>query len=154
MPFVILDPGNLYIAWEPTIIYTLLGSCISIVLYLPESRVSAVCHSMLPNENTGGSAGPFRYVDSAIHYMMDSFRAHTLPTSSIQVKMFGGADMLDNINKASNTIGQQNIMAAINILKGYGLKIDSRKVGGIKSYKLYLRSDTGEVMLKNVVKKI
>ena len=64
LPFVYLKPGELYIAWEPTVITTLLGSCVSVVFYLAEPKVTAACHAMLPFQGYKHDQAPFRFVDS------------------------------------------------------------------------------------------
>lgn len=47
-PQVYLKPGELYIAQEPTIILTILGSCIGATFWNRRLGVGALCHAMLP----------------------------------------------------------------------------------------------------------
>ncbi len=43
-----------YIAEEPTIIWTILGSCVAVVFYNKRLKISAICHAQLPGEKLQG----------------------------------------------------------------------------------------------------
>ncbi len=68
---VYLLPGELYLAREPAIIRTILGSCVGVTFWSARLGVGALCHSLLPRCPTNGSAPMarawgHRYVDFAI----------------------------------------------------------------------------------------
>ena len=150
MPQVYLKPAELYIAWKPALITTLLGSCISVVLFLPASKVTAVCHAMLPSRRPHGADETFRYVDSSIEYMLDALKINQ-NYMSVRIKVFGGADVIGSQNLLGNgslTVGRQNIIAARQTLINHGLSTELEKVGGRKGYKIFVRSDTGQVRLR------
>lgn len=155
LPQVNLKPGQVVIASKPTIISTLLGSCVSVVIYHLQRRVVAVSHSLLPYQVRGGDMDPFRYVDSSLKYMLDKLSGPGIKHSLFKVKLFGGAEVA-NIGQGpgvdETSIGSQNIRAARKILSNYGLPLTVDKVGGKKGYKLYIRSDTGEVLLRYLSK--
>src|SRR5579862_9057959 len=48
LPEVYLHPGESYLAREPAILRTLLGSCVGATFWSPRLRVGALCHAQLP----------------------------------------------------------------------------------------------------------
>lgn len=153
LPLVNLHPGELFVAQKPTIINTILGSCVAVCLYCPPLKMGAMCHGVMPFRPRG-AADSFRFVDSSISYMVDALaRQHGLVFSSLEAKLFGGADVLDlklEVQREMPAIGAQNIDAARKSLEQYGVPIIVEKVGGDSGYKLVFYSHTGDVFLKRV----
>lgn len=148
---VYLKPSELYVARQPTIITTLLGSCVAVCIYLPRSRIGAISHSLLPN-NPGGEEMPFRYVDSSIEYLIDQLRLAELPPREVIVKLFGGAEVVAGSGPGARqpSIGAKNVAVARQALRSYGLPIHAELVGGRQGYKLHFYSNTGMVKLKRL----
>jgi chemotaxis receptor (MCP) glutamine deamidase CheD len=48
LPEIYLQPGESHLVKEPTILRTLLGSCVGIAFRIPRLGVGALCHPMLP----------------------------------------------------------------------------------------------------------
>ena len=48
LPEIYLSPGEMVLAREPTILATILGSCIGITFWCARLGVGALCHSILP----------------------------------------------------------------------------------------------------------
>jgi len=67
---IFLEPGGLYISEEPAIVSTILGSCVSVTIYSKTLRIAV---SAMPSSKKGISTETFRYVDSAISYMLQKF---------------------------------------------------------------------------------
>jgi chemotaxis receptor (MCP) glutamine deamidase CheD len=162
---VYLYPGELYIAERPTIVWTLLGSCIAVVFYHERLQLGAICHAQLPEERfrdgayrapcshpcykKNGAPDPsrFKYANCSIRYMYDQFVARGIPSSEITVKLFGGASVLEGVTDTIN-VGDENVRIARQVLHEYQLKLVRKDVGGRKGRTLYFYSDTGEVFMK------
>jgi chemotaxis protein CheD len=162
---VYLYPGELYIAERPTIVWTLLGSCIAVVLYHERLHLGAICHAQLPEERfrDGTCRAPcdhpcykkdgapdssrFKYATCSIRYMYDQFVARGIPSNEITVKLFGGASVLEGVTDTIN-VGDENVRIARQVLHEYQLKLVRKDVGGRKGRTLYFYSDTGEVFMK------
>jgi len=154
MPHVFLKPAELFIAWQPTLVTTLLGSCVGLIFYLPDSQVSAICHCQLPWQGKATTkVDDFHFVDSSIKYIREYFSSHHLDMAKLEVKMFGGAEIVeaspDGLSSLAS-VGQQNIEAAVTTLDKYGFQVFKKAVGGRKGYKLYIRTDNGRVLLKRI----
>lgn len=144
---VYLKPGQLAVTGTPTVVSTVLGSCVSMVFFSPSHSIGAITHAMLPY---GTQSGDFKYVNQSFRYIIDMFDHFRVPRNSILVKLFGGANILDCLaeNSKQLTIGTQNTRAAISLLDQAGMSPVSTDVGGTDSRKLVFYSQTGEVFLK------
>ena len=156
LPVVNLRPGELFVAREPTLISTLLGSCVAVTVYCPVQKFGAMCHGVMPANHQPEMADDdcFRFVDSSITYMVDVLSGQQgVNPVRLNAKIFGGADVLDvtpHCLKKNKSIGSQNIIAARNTLSKLGLPIVAEKVGGVKGYKLFFYSYSGEVLLRHI----
>ncbi|HOP41774.1 MAG TPA: chemotaxis protein CheD, partial [Geobacteraceae bacterium] len=74
IPKIFLKPGEMHFAVNPTIVTTVLGSCIAVTMYSKELHTGAICHAILPEELMTGD--PYRYVDSSIRAMLQRFQRH------------------------------------------------------------------------------
>ncbi|GAB4487878.1 MAG: chemotaxis protein CheD [Thermodesulfovibrionales bacterium] len=154
---VYLKPGELFISAEPTVVTTVLGSCIAVTMFHRKTRFGGICHGMLPecrqHECPGSCSEGFKYVDCAIQFMYDTFKSKLIPAAEIEVKLFGGADMFQvrsAVSKGNQTVGTQNLMAAMKMLENKKLKVAKLDIGGNEGRKLFFTTDTGEVLLKRL----
>jgi len=152
LPIICLSPGELYIADRPSIISTLLGSCISICLYTEFFKVGAMCHCLLPHSFASPKSmeQPFNYVDLAIKYMLLEMDKRNISKEKFFSKVFGGANMFKDIYSSKRAIGEQNIEAAGNILRSYQIPIEKESIGGYGGRKIFFHTGTGEVLVKKI----
>ena len=150
LPVIFLKPGELYLGEEPTVVTTILGSCVSLIFFHPPYRLGAICHALLPT--AAHQEKSFRFVDRAFFWMLEQFQARGIATSQIKVKLFGGADVLECFQGTCRkvTIGQQNINQASELVKAHGLKVQASDLGGTLGRKILFYTHTGEVLLKRV----
>lgn len=144
---IYLKPGDLVVAEKPVMVTTVLGSCISVTMFHPQTGIAAICHAMMPD---GGSPDSFKYVDSVIHCMVLYFRQRKIPREEIQVKVFGGADMFNCIESNNSTVSRRNVIVATRCLHDYGLIPAVSDLGGKEGRKLIFRTDSGAVFLKKL----
>ena len=152
VPNVYLKPGELCIASEPAIISTVLGSCISVTLFCPRLKMGAMCHAQLP-ENGGASTDPdaFRFVDHALFYMLEQFACLGVERGEMEVKLFGGSDVLPSGGNAA-TVGARNVEKALEIIEAKRLRLLANDVGGQRGRKIFFHAHTGEILLKRITK--
>jgi chemotaxis protein CheD len=149
-----LHPGELYIASEPSILRTILGSCVGVTIWSHRIGAGALCHGVLPRcpfpEAPGANLEEgFRYVDFSIRYMARQFDALGSRRDQLVVKVFGGADVLPASigvrNKA--TVGAQNCQVAFDTLAEERLVVAASDVGGPRGRRIHFHTGTGEVLL-------
>jgi chemotaxis protein CheD len=152
---VYLKPGELHITDRPTIIATVLGSCVAVVMYNDRTSLAGMCHAMLPLQGGANGNEAFRYVDSSITYMIKRFENHGIKRNEIKVKLFGGADVLYYIedDKERHTVGKKNIAKAYEVIDNERLNLLMSDVGGTSGRKIFFFTHTGEILLKRLSRK-
>lgn len=151
-----LKPGEMHVAKTPTLISTVLGSCVSVCLYSPDAKIGAMCHCILPSQMDAHlqRSNPHCCVDTCVNSMVEDFtRHHKVPHTAIKAKIFGGANVLQagaEDAKEAATIGQRNIEAARRALREHELPLVAECVGGDHGYKVFFNTETGEVFLRRV----
>jgi chemotaxis protein CheD len=157
LPVVHLKPGELHIDGQPSLVTTVLGSCLSVTMFDRRCKVGAICHAMMPQwsearhcdiQNNEG----FKYVDYSIKYMIDKLRSLGGKSLDIEVKLFGAADMfaVGNNKVGTLTVGKQNIMSAIQSIEKEHLNICNRDIGGPRGRILHFYTHTGDVFIKRL----
>lgn len=145
LPKVYLKPGEIYIGTRPTIVTTVLGSCVSVVFFNARRRLGGICHALMPGG--GPDEEGCRYVEFSIRHMLEEYRRQQVAAFEIEVKLFGGADMFF-CTTPNGTIGQQNIRRALSIIEAEKLNLVASDVGGESSRKLMFFVHSGEVLMK------
>ncbi len=158
MASVYLKPGEMFLGTEPTLVSTLLGSCVAVTMFSPHDGFGAICHGLLPTcreKSLCDCDDELRYVDCAIRRMLESFAELGIAPAKLEVKVFGGSDMFQSdrpVTNSSITVGRQNIKVAQQMLEEQGLQISSIDVGGWRGRKILFFTHTGEVLLKRLNK--
>lgn len=157
LPAVCLNPGRFYIADSPTLVTTVLGSCVSVTMFSPRLKVGAICHGLLPRCREDSLCAEacmngFRYVACSIRLMLKKCSEYGLGNNELEVKLFGGADMFPPEDRVCglNAVGRLNIQSALRILEAENMKILKSDTGGIQGRKILFYTHTGVVMLKRV----
>jgi chemotaxis protein CheD len=142
---------------EPAEVTTVLGPCVSATLWCRRSRLAAICHAMLPTAPPAGRPRQDglrgKYVDEVIPEMILQFMRKAGRPLSYEVKLFGGADLLDHpAHTAGARIGSQNVEIARELLSRHRLALTAFDVGGNTGRKLIFDTLTGQVRVKHLPK--
>ena len=157
---IYLKPGDICISDKPALISTLLGSCVAVTMFSRRLRAGAICHGLLPSckgkkpcECDKYCREGVRYVDCSIMRMLGWFMQNGVAREDIDVKVFGGSDMLSlPEGTAKVSVGQQNIAVAFRVIEKEMLRVSASDVGGPRGRKIIFSSVTGEVLLKRLHK--
>lgn len=146
--FLLVGQGGIYS--RPTLVQTVLGSCVSVTMFASKVRWGGIFHALLPSaDNFSGrrvDGDDYRYVDSAIRKMLNEFLAAGISVTSLECKVFGGASPLHQC--CDGSAGSRNVAAAVQVLAEAGIAIAASSVGGNEGRKLIFRTDTGIVLQK------
>jgi chemotaxis protein CheD len=154
LPEVYVQPGESRLVKTPTILRTLLGSCVGIAFRVPRLGVGALCHPMLPRTpiklaaSLSRSAG-CRYVDYAIRDLARQLHTLGAHRDEVEVKLFGGGDVL--VMTASSrhpSVGTMNCEVAIKVLAEEGFAVNASSLGGTRGVNIHFNTETGEVLLQ------
>jgi chemotaxis protein CheD len=143
---VILYLGDVHAAYEPTLIKTLLGSCVSVCLYDPLRQVGGMNHFMLP-QSPGEDGASSRFGIPAMENLIAALIDLGGSPRRFVAKVFGGAHVLD-IEEPLVAVPQQNIEFARSCLAAGGIPVIAEDVGGTIARHVHFHSDTGRVFIK------
>jgi chemotaxis protein CheD len=152
LPDLNLQPGELYLARSPAILRTILGSCVGVTFWSKRLCAGAMCHGVLPRCPSGGCGAispsdGHRYVDFSIRYLAREFDALGASPQELEVKLFGGSDVLPVARGGKATVGAQNCAAALQVLDEEGFTISASDLGGKRGRRIHFHTGTGKVLL-------
>ncbi len=156
IPVVYLKAGEMHYADQPSLVVTVLGSCLSVTMYSARLGLGGICHGLLPACEDKGKCSTcgegFKYIDCSLRNMIALFDKAGAKRSEIEVKSFGGADLFSRAvnSRGLVSVGRQNILMAEGILAREGFSIRKQDVGGLRGRKVYFYTHTGEVLLKRL----
>lgn len=152
LPQIYLRPGEMFIAREPTVIFTILGSCVGVTFWSARLGIGALCHAMLPRSpkdvsfDSNHAAGR-HYVDFCIRELSRQFDALGVLRNEVQVKVFGGADVLYVSTVDSRpTVGRLNCETAMQILREEGYSVAAASLGDTFGRKIRFNTKSGIVL--------
>ncbi len=152
---VTIHIGEYHVSREPTVIYTLLGSCVAACLYDPLARIGGMNHILLPGRadfNDHGDAT--RFGVNAMELLINGIMKLGGNRLKLRAKLFGGAGVIHSWRSDLFKIGKRNAEFAVEFLETERIRIVSRDLGGEKSRRVYFHTDTAEVFLKRMKNKL
>jgi len=155
LPEVYVQPGESHLVHKPVILRTLLGSCVGITFWVPRLGLAAICHAVLPicpakPQTELSLADSRRYVDFAISDIARQFDSFGARRSEVQVKLFGGGDVLPLEKAIHPTIGKLNCESALRALREERLEIVASSLGGSCGLNIQFDTGSGEVLLRRL----
>ena len=142
---IFLNPGDIGCGFRDEVFGTLLGSCVSIVLWHPKRQFGSISHFIFPSTVSGYEANT-KYGNWAFAQQKNDLIRHGVNLRECVVKIFGGGRMFVDSN--INDVGARNIAAARQLIAKEGLVITSENVGGDGYRRLYFDVESGEVWVK------
>jgi chemotaxis protein CheD len=143
---VYLQPGQLIASRAPTMVKTILGSCIAVCLWDELNAVGGINHFLLPFGASHADM-PGRFGNLAIPMLIDGLRRQGAALANVRAKVFGGAAMIAGGKPRPSHVGQQNLDIADELLAEAGIPVVGSDTGGSRGRKIVFNTDTGEVTL-------
>jgi len=141
-------PGEHYVSTAgQEMIVTVLGSCIAACVWDPSARVGGMNHFMLPDS---GSDVPvdkaMRYGNFAMEELLNDLLRRGARRDTLEIKVFGGGNVLSTIGNASVPIGDRNAAFVRRYLADEGYKIAAEDLGGIHPRRIHFFPRMGKVI--------
>jgi chemotaxis protein CheD len=115
--------------------------------------MAAMCHCLLakrPNEKPSIQKGSsYAYMDLALEEMLKFFRRAGIFPAQLEVKLFGGADVLE-VLAGPESVGRQNIHFAQRLIAHHGLRLVASDVGGQVGRNILFTTHTGGVRVQKM----
>jgi chemotaxis protein CheD len=135
---VFLVPGSMYCSPMPSIVSTVLGSCVSVCLWDFAGRGGGMNHFVLPHAPAGEES--LRYGDVAMRVLWRSMERLGTTRRVVRAKIFGGAAVLPFGD--DETVGEKNVRLARGWLDSLGIPLMAAQTGGGTG--LHVRFNTGD----------
>ena len=146
----VILPGEYFVSEEPKVVYTVLGSCISVCLRDPFVHVGGMNHFMLaaPSNTEGHDnwADSGRYGSFAMEMLINEILKRGGKKNRLEAKVFGGGKIYDS----TMDIGAKNAAWALDYLEQEGLPLMKANVGDVCPRKVYFFTDSGKVLMKKL----
>ena len=140
-----LGLGRVLIAEVPSIVRTVLGSCVAVILHVPRLRLSALCHAQMPERREDpsflddasdcGCEDPddedLKYVSCSIRYMLDELGRRGVTRQEIVATLVDGGNVVRNIDRRWS-VGSRNVQIARLALAKEGIPISYMDIGGTR----------------------
>ncbi len=133
-----------------------LGSCIGIVLYDPQSKVSGLAHIMLPDSTQiKNNSNVAKFADTAIDKLISDMEKLGANKRRLVAKIAGGAQMFSfGSGNDLMRIGERNAIASREKLKQLGIPLLSEDCGKNYGRTIEFYSETGDLHIKTIGKEI
>jgi len=145
---VILNICDVYVSIEPAVLQTVLGSCVSVCLWDEKTRIGGMNHFLLPQTSFGtehhACCGSESINDLVAEMLGTGADIHRL-----RAKLFGGGKLLRE-NSESLDIGKENIKAAKEMLKKYGIPVTKEFIEPGYGIKVVFYTATGRAFVKKL----
>ena len=137
------------VAARPTLITTLLGSCVSVCLWDRLQRIGGMNHYLLPGNEETDIGNANRGAASTL-MLLDALISHHSRPADLEAKVFGGCNSLYRNNDLFR-IGDRNVAMAFEILKAQGVPVVAHHTGGAHGRKIVFNTGTGKVRMRLLV---
>ena len=143
---VYLLAGQVHAASTPTVITTILGSCVAVCLFDPEAQVGGMNHFLLPLPVSRERSARFGNV--ATEELLEAVLRMGAARPRLRAKIFGGAAVLGTRPAGRRSLGEANAQLALGQLDDLGIPVRDGDVGGARGRKLIFHTDDGAAWMR------
>lgn len=144
-----LHAGQYFATAEPTVVTTILGSCVAVCLWEPRLKIGGINHFVLPDWVGQGRLSP-RFGIVAVASLVEHLVSLGCQVKDLRAKVFGGASVFGHRAPHSNVLGSRNVEVALMLLEKEGIPRVGGDLGGSAGRKLLFHTDDGESWVKKL----
>lgn len=142
-----LHAGQLAAPSKPTMVVTVLGSCVSVCLFDPVARVGGVNHFLLPH-HVERERSP-RFGNVAVPQLVAAVVRAGAAREKLVAKVFGGAAILSSA-RVGRRLGDENATLALRLLEEARIPVLQTDLGGVRGRKLVFFTDEGTAWVRQL----
>lgn len=147
----VLFPGQFVITSVPSLISTVLGSCVSVCLWDTVTKIGGINHYLLPGTPEDDAGNSNRGLTS-IRLLIRSLINRKVLIDNLEAKVFGGCNSLYTSNDCFK-VGERNVSIALETLREYNIKVTAQHVGGAYGRKIVFNTFNGKVRMRLLTKR-
>ena len=149
-PVVHVHAGDVVTAADPTRMVTILGSCVAVCLYDPESGVAGMNHFLYPDSETRQNGDRARFGEGAILELLGSVLERGARRELLRAKVFGGACPKSDQRWRGQRTGARNVETALATLSRMRIPVTAKDVGGTNGRRVEFHTGDTSVYVKRV----
>jgi len=141
------DPNDVLVAYG-------LGSCVTISLYDPQTRVGGMLHALLPQPQGSrhGENIPARFVEQGVPLLLQEVLHRGARRQRLQAVLCGGAQMMSgSVLDGQLHIGRHNVLAATAALERLNIPLQARDTGGRRGRTVRFYIASGQVTVRTLL---
>ena len=147
----VIFPGQFVITSVPSLISTVLGSCVSVCLWDKVTKMGGMNHYLLPGTPEDDAGNSNRGLTS-IRLLIRSLINRKVSIENLEAKVFGGCNSLYT-SVDYFKVGERNISVAIETLHEFNIKVTAQHVGGSYGRKIVFNTFSGKVRMRLLTKR-
>ncbi len=143
-------PGEYFATKDSTMIVTVLGSCVSVCLRDPITRIAGMNHFLLPinQDELNFNSDSARYGVYAMEILINHLMKLGAAKHRLEAKIFGGGNVLKQLR--TNSVGEQNSTFVLEYLDAEKIPVVAKDLLGEFPRKVYFFPLTGEVKVRKL----
>lgn len=143
--------GGVYASDQPSIVRTLLGSCVAACLYDPAKGIGGMNHFMLPTSLEVDNM-PARFGVHAMELLINRIMNLGGDRRRLKAKVFGASRVIEAF-KEGPQVAEKNALFIREFLKAEGIPIVAEKLGGTEPLEVRFHIHSGRVQVKALATK-
>lgn len=149
-PRVGMRIGQIYASREPAVLQAFLGSCVSVCLFDPVSRIGGMNHVLM-----AGPADPEGFFQDArngaeaIEGLIDEMVRLGAERSRLVAKVFGGTDFLSD-SRDGSSLGSRTVEFVLGYLVGEKIALLGSDTGGTATRAIDFHTDSFEITVRKI----
>ena len=145
-----VNMADMKIASAPSVMRTVLGSCIGVLFYEPRMKLGGLIHIMLPEPSDTSNPNVAKFATIGIPALLEGMQKEGAVKKNIICKICGGAKMFAGFSANSVTdIGSRNQAAVIDTLGKLGVRVNAKDLGGTTGRKIVVDLADGSVKISH-----
>jgi chemotaxis receptor (MCP) glutamine deamidase CheD len=145
-PLVRISIGEVYAAAQPTMLQTVLGSCVAVCLLDPVAGVGGMNHILLPEALNRDQSS--RFGVHAMELLINKMMQLGADRRRFLAKSFGAGNVLACLT--APTVGEKNAQFVHDFLAMERIPLLAQRLGGTDAVRVNFRTDTGRVIIRSV----
>jgi chemotaxis protein methyltransferase CheR len=141
--------GEWFTASEPSLVGTLLGSCVAACLFDATAGVGGMNHFMLPSSQDDNGTGA-RFGVHAMEILINELMRKGADRKRLAAKAFGAAAVNSEL---TSTVAEQNGTFIREFLAREKIPLLIERLGGHEAREVYMRTDNGEAFVRRIAKR-
>jgi chemotaxis protein CheD len=145
---IALNIGDVAVSTTPSVLETILGSCVAICLWDAKRKVAGMNHFMMPYM-TDTLKDPMLCGPESIRALIAKVVSMGSDINELKAKVFGGGNVVELLNSGTQ-IGKENVRAAKETLADYNIPVIKEFTGNDFGIKVFFYSDSGRAFVKRL----